>query len=81
MPEGAETAQEQALSERKKSLQGLFESLSLKPRQKKSVSDVDSALAFTKDKKPVLDSPAKGKAKEVIGEGEEAEEVEVEGAL
>lgn len=82
MPEGAETAEEKNLSERKRSLSELFDALSLRPRYKKATDDLDSALAFTREKKSkASSSSAKGKQKavEVIGEGEDAEEVELEG--
>ncbi|KAG8979771.1 DNA helicase rad5, partial [Tulasnella sp. 427] len=81
MPEGAETAEEKNLSERKRSLSELFEALSIRPRHRKAVDDLDSALAFTKDKKRKDASSAKGKQKavEIIGEGEDAEEAELEG--
>ncbi|KIO28801.1 hypothetical protein M407DRAFT_229387 [Tulasnella calospora MUT 4182] len=82
MPEGAETAEEKNLSERKRSLGELFDALSLRPRQQKATDDLDSALVFTKEKKPKgSSSSAKGKQKavEVIGEGEDAEEAELEG--
>ncbi|KAG8950664.1 DNA helicase rad5 [Tulasnella sp. 424] len=82
MPEGAETAEEKNLSERKRSLTELFDALSLRPRYKKATDDLDSALAFTKEKKgKASSSSVKGKQKavEVIGEGEDAEEVELEG--
>ncbi|KAG8924089.1 DNA helicase rad5 [Tulasnella sp. 417] len=82
MPEGAETAEEKNLSERKRSLSELFDALSLRPRHQKPSAELDSALAFTKEKKPKgSSSSAKGKQKavEVIGEGEDAEEAELEG--
>ncbi|KAG9037341.1 DNA helicase rad5 [Tulasnella sp. JGI-2019a] len=76
MHEGAETAQEKSLSDRKKSLLKLFRAMSVRTRNNKAVTDVDSALAFTQEKKPTMKD--KG-AKEVVGEGDEAEEVEAEG--
>lgn len=82
MPEGAETSHEKAITDRKTSLVGLFEALSLRPIRRKGPPDVEAALAFTKEKKSDGSIPkGKGKAAatEVIGEGEEAEEVEVEG--
>lgn len=82
MPEGAETVEEKNLSERKRSLSELFEALSLRPRHQKATDDLDSALAFTKEKKHKgSSSSAKGKQKavEMIGEGEDAEEAELEG--
>lgn len=82
MPEGAETAEEKNLSERKRSLTELFDALSLRPRYKKATDDLNSALAFTKEKKSKASSSSvkgKQKAVEVIGEGEDAEEVELEG--
>lgn len=76
MHEGAETEQEKNLSDRKKSLLKLFQAMSVRPRRDKVVKDVDSALAFTQEKKPVVKEK---QTKEVVGEGEEAEEVEAEG--
>ncbi len=78
MPEGTETAQEQVLSNRKQSLQMLFKAMSLIPQNKKPANDVDSALAFTKETNP-HNLSTKGGTKELIGEGEEVEEVELEG--
>ncbi|KAG8862978.1 DNA helicase rad5 [Tulasnella sp. 330] len=76
MHEGAETAQEKNLSDRKRSLLKLFQAMSVRPRRDKAVKDVDSALAFTQEKKPVV---KRGKTTEVVGEGDEVEEVEAEG--
>lgn len=78
VPEGTETAEEKAITDRKSSLLGLFTAMSLKPENQTGARDVDAALAFAQEKRSEKPS-MKGKEKEVIGEGEEAEEVEVEG--
>ncbi|KAG8904180.1 DNA helicase rad5 [Tulasnella sp. 403] len=78
MPEGAETIQENELSERKASLTTLFEALSLRPSHRAASHDVGTALAFTRDKNRSRNASSKMR-KEIVGEGSEAEEVEVEG--
>lgn len=91
MFEGAETAEEQALRERKTSLVTLFGELGLKPKRS-GFSDFAKKGGKGKAKKPSPKESAEGdeakssnagskKAKntETIGEGEEAEEAELEG--
>ncbi|KAF8313854.1 hypothetical protein DL93DRAFT_2058713 [Clavulina sp. PMI_390] len=77
--EGKETLDEQILRERKESLQQLFEAVSLRPVRQSGASK--SAHTNTDDKVSVPSSKGKGKASamEVIGDDEDAEEVEVEG--
>lgn len=72
--EGSETATEKNLRERRSSILRLFELVGLKARVEASKLEVDQP----KDKK---DQPPKSKKppkKEIIGEGEDAEEVEVD---
>lgn len=91
MFEGAETAEEQAFRERKTSLVVLFGELGLKPKRS-GFSDFARKGGKGKTKKPSRKETAEGdepkgsnaggkKAKntETIGEGEEAEEAELEG--
>lgn len=80
MPEGAETAEEKNLSDRKRSLNELFDTLSLRPRHQARSTDLEAALSFTKEtKRDSATMKGKKKATEVVGEGEDAEEVELEG--
>jgi DNA repair protein RAD5 len=93
--EGAETAEEQTLRERKASLVALFDEIKLKPKRsgfddfaKKKKAGKDKgkddqgadAAAGNGDKAPKKAATSKkGKNTETIGEGEEAEEAELEG--
>jgi len=85
--EGAESVDEGILREKKTSLLRLFSTLSLRPRQGALNPDVDQIQSLARATKE--DSGLSGKVKgkgvsrvvktELIGEGEDAEEVEVEG--
>jgi DNA repair protein RAD5 len=92
--EGAETAEEQALRERKASLVTLFKEVGLKPRRSgfsdfakrggKNKAKKSSHADLTEgDLKSSKEGPSAGKKRakntETIGEGEEAEEAELEG--
>ncbi len=85
--EGAESTDEVFLRERKTSLLRLFSVLSLRPRQGASNPDIDQIQSPTEGTKedPGVSKNVKGKGvskvvkTELIGEGEDAEEVEVEG--
>jgi len=85
--EGAESTDEVILREKKASLLRLFSVLSLRPRQGASNPDIDQIQSLAEGTKgdSRVSKKAKGKGiskavkTEVIGEGEDAEEVEVEG--
>ena len=85
--EGAESTDEVTLREKKTSLLRLFSVLSLRPRQGVSNPDIDQIQLPTEGTKedPGVSKKVKGKGvtkvvkTELIGEGEDAEEVEVEG--
>ncbi|KDQ12067.1 hypothetical protein BOTBODRAFT_57119 [Botryobasidium botryosum FD-172 SS1] len=84
--EGEETLDEQALRERKSSLLQLFDAVNLKPNKSHSLSHTYDMKSDFVDQfsqgPPKPKAPKKEQtpvAKEVIGEGEEAEEVELEG--
>lgn len=89
--EGEETLDEQALRERKSSLLQLFDSVNLKPNRSNSLArkfdtETDFVEQFSQPPpkaksaaKKEVEPKTKTKTKEVIGEGEEAEEVELEG--
>jgi DNA repair protein RAD5 len=76
--EGKQTADEKILSERKESLLRLFDTVSLRPvrtsqaSRADNVGDLETGACTVKMK-------GKGKAAEVIGDDEDAEEVELEG--
>lgn len=77
--EGSETMDEQMLRERKESLGYLFEAVSLRPTRSSSVTQKSSPKP--EEGAVAGGSKGRGKAKivEVIGDDEDAEEVEVEG--
>ncbi|KAF8599722.1 hypothetical protein BDV93DRAFT_292739 [Ceratobasidium sp. AG-I] len=93
--EGAETSEEQALRERKASLLALFGEVGLKPRRSgfgdyakkkgakgKGKRKEGGSVANTQEgehKEKGTPAKQKGKNTETIGEGEEAEEAELEG--
>jgi DNA repair protein RAD5 len=85
--EGAESTDEVVLREKKTSLLRLFSVLSLRPRQGASNPDIDQIQSLTEGTKEDSGVSKKVKGKgvskvvktELIGEGEDAEEVEVEG--
>lgn len=72
---------EQVLRERKESLQTLFEAVSIRPSRKSEASRTDVGKKDKEygdtDRRPK--SKSKENAKEVIGDDEDAEEIEVEG--
>lgn len=75
--EGSETATEKILRERKESLVKLFDMVGLKPRTVAPITKINGAELVKDTTKG--DSKVHGNVKmEVIGEGEDAEEVEVE---
>lgn len=85
--EGAESTDEVVLREKKTSLLRLFSVLSLRPRQGASNPGIDQIQSLTEGTKEDSGVSKKVKGKgvskvvktELIGEGEDAEEVEVEG--
>lgn len=79
--EGSETATEKSLRERRSSILRLFELIGLKPRVAAPVVDlhpVKSADDNLNNQKDRTSKEKKSLKKEVIGEGEDAEEVEVD---
>jgi hypothetical protein len=78
-PEGKETPDEQVLMERRASLLQLFDTVNLKAKRKGTApKPLDQELGQSKDKSTHKSTAGVSK-KEVIGDEEEAEEVEVEG--
>lgn len=78
--EGAETLDEQMLRERKESLQHLFDAVSLRAVRASGASH-SSGMEVDIENVPSSGSKQKEKARavEVIGDDEDAEEIEVEG--
>jgi DNA repair protein RAD5 len=79
--EGSETATEKSLRERRSSILKLFELVGLKPCVTIPVVDVHPVKSVDETLKGQKDRTSKGKKfikKEIVGEGEDAEEVEVD---
>jgi DNA repair protein RAD5 len=74
LKEGSETLAEKTLRERKSSLLNLFDIVGLKPRVAAPNLNLDQPEEVPSEKKQT----SKGKKVETIGEGEDAEEIEVE---
>jgi DNA repair protein RAD5 len=78
--EGSETATEKSLRERRSSILRLFELVGLKPRVAPPVVDLHPVKSVDDASNSQKDRTAKDKMslkKEVVGEGEDAEEVEI----
>lgn len=79
--EGTETADEKALRNRKASMVELFSRVNLKPRAGGSVNQAPRTKGDADEDKPSARNLVETSKKEIVGEGDEAEEVELEGEV